>query len=377
MDKKTSFFSRLREYFGFDTEPEKDVGEPQVKPSEEIKSQNEDKDLGSDEEPKKMKERISEQRHEVKEMLDHMIMPEERTLRNYMSMNFWRSKREEYRKIKEKEKEDLNVYKVLSDGARPTIEYYILTILSCIIATGGLIVGSTAIIIGAMIVAPLMTPILAFSLGVIWGDIKLMRTSLESILKGAAVAVLISAVITLFVPETTYSPEIIARTKPTLYDIIVAIASGLVGAYGYANKKISSALVGIAIAVALMPPLCTIGIGLGSFDMDVTVGATTLFVINLVSISLAGAVVFWAMKIHPIHADKEEVKRRAIFEIVASVIILSAIAIPVGYFMVEAYSVGKAKSNVEEVLTEELSGTSIFDMKTEKTEGGYEIAVRS
>ena len=147
------------------------------------------------------------------------------------------------------------------------------------------------------------------------------------------------------------------------------------GAYGYANKKISSALVGIAIAVALMPPLCTIGIGLGSFDMDVTVGATTLFVINLVSISLAGAVVFWAMKIHPIHADKEEVKRRALFEIVASVIILSAIAIPVGYFMVEAYSVGKAKSNVEEVLTEELSGTSIFDMKTEKTEGGYEIAV--
>jgi uncharacterized hydrophobic protein (TIGR00341 family) len=371
MVEKKGFLAKVKQYFGFEMEPERGEETADAPPAvEEIKEKKEQHE-GEEEGPRKIKDRISEQRQEVRELFDHVIQPEERTLSNYMSMKFWQEKRGAYRKIKEKEKEDLNVFSVLSEGARPTIEYYILTILSCVIATSGLIVGSTAIIIGAMIVAPLMTPILAFSLGVIWGDLKLMRTSLESILKGAAVAILIAVFITLFVPETPYSPEILSRTKPSLYDIIVAIASGLVGAYGYANKKISSALVGIAIAVALMPPLCTIGIGLGNFDMEVALGAATLFIINLVSMLLAGAIVFWGMKIHPIKADQEEVKRRALFEIVLALTLLVAITIPVSIYMVETYTMGKAKGEATKILLEELPGTSIYDMRIEKQDDGY------
>ncbi|HPB81597.1 MAG TPA: TIGR00341 family protein, partial [Spirochaetota bacterium] len=282
-------------------------------------------------------------------------------------------KREQYAKIKSKEKQDLNVFKLLSDGARPTIEYYILTILSCIIATTGLIQGSTATIIGAMIVAPLMTPILAFSLGVIWGDIDLIKTSMQSIIKGTVIAILISALIAYLVPIPTYSGEIIARTKPSLFDIIVAVASGIVGAYGNANKKISNTLVGIAIAVALMPPLCTIGIGLGKFNIEIATGATILFIINLVSISLAGAIVFWAMKIHPVLADEGQVKKRALYQIAMSIIILVAISIPVGIYMWDGFKIATSQETVRKVMLQDYPGLSIFQMKTERIRHGHRL----
>ena len=321
----------------------------------------------------KVRERISATSQDVRGMLDHVIEPEERTLKNYISISFWKEKREQYAKIKSKEKQDLNVFKLLSDGARPTIEYYILTILSCIIATTGLIQGSTATIIGAMIVAPLMTPILAFSLGVIWGDIDLIKTSMQSIIKGTVIAILISALIAYLVPIPTYSGEIIARTKPSLFDIIVAVASGIVGAYGNANKKISNTLVGIAIAVALMPPLCTIGIGLGKFNIEIATGATILFIINLVSISLAGAIVFWAMKIHPVLADEGQVKKRALYQIAMSIIILVAISIPVGIYMWDGFKIATSQETVRKVMLQDYPGLSIFQMKTERIRHGHRL----
>jgi uncharacterized hydrophobic protein (TIGR00341 family) len=323
----------------------------------------------------KVRDKIASQKQEMRDMIDHVIEQEERTIKNYLSPKFWQEKSEEYRRIKRKEKEDLNVYQVLSNGARPTIEYYILTILSCIIATNGLIMDSTAVIIGAMIVAPLMTPILAFSLGVIWGDLKLIKTSLQSILKGTLVAIAISAAIAYLVPLPEYSQEILSRTKPTLYDIIVAIASGMVGAYGYANKKISTTLVGIAIAVALMPPLCTIGIGLGTFNKSITTGAIILYAINLISISLAGAVIFWGMKIHPRMADKEEVTKRALYQIILSIVILTGIAIPLGIYMYEKYHMVSALKTSREIIETELPDSSIFSMKTKKIKSGYILYV--
>lgn len=321
----------------------------------------------------KVRERISTTSQDVRGMLDHVIEPEERTLKNYISISFWKEKREQYAKIKSKEKQDLNVFKLLSDGARPTIEYYILTILSCIIATTGLIQGSTATIIGAMIVAPLMTPILAFSLGVIWGDIDLIKISMQSIVKGTVIAILISALIAYLVPIPTYSGEIIARTKPSLFDIIVAVASGIVGAYGNANKKISNTLVGIAIAVALMPPLCTIGIGLGKFNIEIATGATILFIINLVSISLAGAIVFWAMKIHPVLADEGQIKKRALYQIAMSIIILVAISIPVGIYMWDGFKIATSQETVRKVMLQDYPGLSIFQMKTERIRHGHRL----
>ncbi len=299
---------------------------------------------------KKEARRSKPEKENFKDVFSKLITPEERTVGNLVNPLFWREKTAEFLQIREKQKQDMSVFETLAIGAAPTKEYYVLTILSCIIATMGLIQGSAAVIIGAMIVAPLMTPILAFSLGVVWGDLFLIRISVASIIKGVFWAILISSAIAFLVPLPKLSPEIMARTTPSLFDVAVAIASGLVGAYGNANKKISNSLVGIAIAVALMPPLCTIGIGIGKMSMEVAGGATLLFLINLICISLSGAVVFWIMKVQPASADQSEVTRRAMSQIVVSVIILSLISIPVGIFMIDGYrketALGEARKKI-------------------------------
>ena len=272
----------------------------------------------------------------------------------------WPGILDDYRRDREKEKQDLNVYQVLSDGARPSIEYYVLTVLSCIIATAGLITGSTAVIIGAMIVAPLMTPILAFSLAVVWGDLALVRGSLFSLARGVVLAVGISALISVLVPIAAPSAEIISRTHPTLYDIIVALVAGVLGAYGYANRKINSAVVGIAIAVALMPPLCTVGIELGKGAYSSAAGASLLFAINLVSISLAGSVVFLVMKIHPRSEADGGAKRRALYQIVLSAAVLVAIAIPVAAYVRTGYILEQSRQAAARILTATLPGSRVF-----------------
>lgn len=367
-----SFFSRMKSLFSGE---EKSAEQPPASDDPKAQGQTRDAKAPSAEEEAKGRARLAAQTDEIRRMFQHVIEPEERTLKNYISPSFWKTKRDQYRQIKDKEKQDLNVYQMLSDGARPTIEYYILTVLSCVIATTGLLQGSTATIIGAMIVAPLMTPILAFSLGVIWGDILLVRTALFSLLKGMLLAVFISATIAYYIPMAGYSSEILARTQPTLFDIIVALASGIVGAYGNANKKISNTLVGIAIAVALMPPLCTVGIGLGTANMEVAGGAFLLFLINLVSISLAGAVVFWGMKIHPALADQEQIKKRALYQIVLSILLLTAIAVPVGLYMWNGYTLSKARRTVQETVRREMPGVTIFDMQSEKRGDRYQFLI--
>jgi uncharacterized hydrophobic protein (TIGR00271 family) len=354
----------------------KETNEDSEKSEEEREEEQEEKE---EKERKKEKEKeenkTKPKAEEIRSVIGHLVEPEERKIKNYLNPGFWIKKYDEYKDVREKERQDLGIYEILREGAKPSTEYYILTILSCVIATFGLIQGSSATIIGAMIVAPLMTPMLAFSLGVVWGDISLIRISVVSIGKGILWALIISAVISVTVPLPSFHNEIMSRTAPTLYDILVAIASGLVGAYGYANKKISNSLIGIAIAVALMPPLCVVGIGIGTFNAGIALGAALLFLINLVSIGLAGALVFWWMKIHPIFADQKDVKKRALSQIVISIAVLLIISIPVGIFMYDVYKSGESEKDIGTILEKEFPRLTIFDIKRKKEEGKYFITI--
>jgi len=349
------------------SDPEGDKkGEKQKEERSLMRPLSETDDEDDDEKKRRLSERISDTRQTVEEMFERVIEPDERTLSNYFNVDFWRDKYEKYQTIRKKEEGDLSTHKALSVGATPTREYYILTVLSTVIATAGLIMGSTAVVIGAMIVAPLMTPILALSLGVVWGDLRLMRNSLVSIMYGSSLAVLISAFMAFLLPEVAYTDEILARARPGLYDIVVGVASGLVGAYGFANRKVSSSLVGIAIAVALLPPLCTVGIGLGFLDMQVAVGALALFIINLASISLAGSVVFWILQIHPFDADRDEVKRRALSQIALSLVLLLLISLPLVYFTYDRYRLKSATGDAVAAVEKYLPEARVLDMTTER-----------
>jgi len=184
------------------------------------------------------------------------------------------------------------IYQCISTGSEPKLSFYILVILSTIIATYGLIANSTAVVIGAMIVAPLMTPIVGIALSLVSGDSHLFKFAMVAEIVG----VLCSIGLGFFAGKITFgvelSTEILARTQPLPYDILVALAAGLAGAYSLVNPRINAALAGVAIAVSLVPPLATIGICLSLGRYDLALGAFLLFFANFLAIQLASVFIF-------------------------------------------------------------------------------------
>ncbi|WP_291991528.1 TIGR00341 family protein [Candidatus Accumulibacter sp. ACC003] len=158
------------------------------------------------------------------------------------------------------------------------------------IATIGLLLNSPAVIIGAMLISPLMGPIVGSGMAIATLDVDLGRKSVRTLALGTVAAVAFTALIVLLSPVKELTPELLARTRPNLFDLVVAILSGTAGGYAMIRGR-GGAIVGVAIATALMPPLATIGYGLVTENWPVARGALLLFVTNMVAISLSVAAV--------------------------------------------------------------------------------------
>ncbi len=191
----------------------------------------------------------------------------------------------------------------LREAARPDFDFFVLVVLSSVIATLGLLTDSVAVIIGAMLVAPLMTPIIGVGLAALVGDSVLLRDAFWGLLRGSLTAVLIAAFFAFLTRQltlpfdvfSTLPAEVMARTRPSPLDLFIALAGGLAAAFALVLPSISEALPGVAIATALMPPLCTIGIGLAFGRWDVAGGALLLFITNAITIAFASMAVFFIM----------------------------------------------------------------------------------
>lgn len=198
----------------------------------------------------------------------------------------------------------------LSDAASPGFDFFLLVVLSCSIATFGLITNSAAVIIGAMLVAPFMSPILGLSLASVAGKRRMFQRSVVALVEGALLAVFLSAVLGWlarllpFDALTTLPGEVLARTQPTPFDLGIALAGGAAASYALAQPRLSAALPGVAIATALMPPLCTVGIGISLGNPAVALGALLLFATNFITISFSGIVVFVLLGFRPIHPEE-------------------------------------------------------------------------
>ena len=177
-------------------------------------------------------------------------------------------------------------------GANPSLSYYVMLFISGVIATLGLLAGSTAAIIGAMIVAPLMGPIVAMAFAITMGNRRLFKQSGLSVLTGSLMTVLTAYLISELLGITTMNSEILQRTQPTLIDLVIGLAAGAAGSFAKTRREIADALPGVAIAVALVPPLGVIGIGLALGSQTVTIGSTLLFLTNLGGIILSSGLVF-------------------------------------------------------------------------------------
>jgi uncharacterized hydrophobic protein (TIGR00271 family) len=276
--------------------------------------------------------------------------------------------------------EQLELREAMSESARPGVNYFVLITLSCIIASLGLLLDSAAVVIGAMLVAPLMSPILAFSLGMVLGDVRLIRLSVEAVFKGVALAVMIAIFAGIFSPFKEPTNEIMARTQPTLLDLAVALASGMAGAYALARKEVSAALPGVAIAAALMPPLGAVGLGLALGRPQVAGGAFLLFLTNLASISLAGVLVFILVGVRP-ETWRPEARRQIRRSLVGFALLLLVLAIPLAVIMGGIVRDTARRNTVQDVLVENVvaqGGDLVeFEYQTEEGELVVVATVRS
>lgn len=183
--------------------------------------------------------------------------------------------------------------------ASPHLDYSVLIMVSAVLASLGLLLNNPAVIIGAMLVAPLMQPLIGLAVGSTIGRIRLMGRALGTLALGVAAALLISALIGLLHGPGAPTTEMLSRGHLGWLDIGVALASGFVGAYAMARKDIPGALAGVAIAAALMPPLCTVGLALGAGDIKLSIYSGLLFLMNTVCISLAAWAVFLWLGMRP------------------------------------------------------------------------------
>ena len=199
-----------------------------------------------------------------------------------------------------------------------------MTLMSAGIAILGLLLSSPAVVIGAMLISPLMGPILGLGFGLALFDLAEIRRALVSLAAGVLLAVFFCALIVLISPLQTVTTEIAARTRPNLFDLGVAIFSGLAGTYAMIRGR-HGAIVGVAIAVALMPPLAVMGFGLATLNLPILWGATFLFLTNLIAIGFSAAVLAriygFAGRLSP---------RQTGLQIVLVLGMLAAFAVPLG-----------------------------------------------
>jgi uncharacterized hydrophobic protein (TIGR00271 family) len=245
-------------------------------------------------------------------------------------------------------REQAKVYRGVYQGAQPDTDYFVMMGLAAMIATYGLLQGSTAVIIGAMLVAPLFTPILAISLAVVRGDIRLLKVAFESALKGIALAIGLSALLTVLSPLRSVTHEITARINPNLFDLAVALVSGAAGAYAVAREDVSTSLPGVAIAAALVPPLGVIGIGIAMWDVNIAGGASLLFITNLIAIAFAGAITLLLLGFRPTPGAEQKARLR--FGLTTSLVMLIAIMIPLAIVFINTARESQTYQVVETTL---------------------------
>jgi uncharacterized hydrophobic protein (TIGR00271 family) len=257
------------------------------------------------------------------------------------------------------------------DSAVPSVDFYVLIILAAMIASLGLLQNSAAVIIGAMLVAPLMSPILAMAMGIVRGDLDLLKMASEATAKGVFMAILVGIAMVILSPINGPTSEILARTQPNVLDLMVALASGAAAGYAVSRSQVAAALPGVAIAAALVPPLCVVGYGIGTSQLNYAAGALLLFTTNLVAIVLAAALIFLALGFYPRDTGRQELWQR----LRAPILLMAGITAILVATTVFTVRDANARAEIERVLTDAVAehGGALQALAINRRENRYEI----
>ncbi|MEA2112463.1 MAG: TIGR00341 family protein [Patescibacteria group bacterium] len=198
--------------------------------------------------------------------------------------------------LEERDKADA-VEKLITQST-PSQDFFLMMALSVLTAVFGVLLGNVAIVIGSMLIAPLLSPILSLSLGITIADSKLIRRSIQTIVKSLTVGVGVSAVATLIFGAGKIPENLVVSSNPSLLYVAVSVVAGFAATFALIKPKLNETLPGVAIAVALIPPIALIGIGLAEMSWTMMTNALILFGLNIVGIIFAGMVTFSLMNFH-------------------------------------------------------------------------------
>ena len=236
-------------------------------------------------------------------------------------------------------------------AGRYLVRFTVLLFLSAVIAANGVIEDSTATVIGAMIIAPLMTPILATTAALVMGDATRAWRSAFVVAAGVAGVIALAALlgaIAVHVVDFHHNSQIISRVSPRLLDLIVALAAGTAGAVATSRDDIADSLPGVAISIALVPPLCVVGVSLSAAQWTDAWGAFLLFLTNFLSILLAGGAVFGLLGLGAAAtATNSHLNRGRAYRVIFAGILL--VAIPLSMATVKVFRDSTAQANITQI----------------------------
>lgn len=249
--------------------------------------------------------------------------------------------------------ERVAVFEKLQTGSRWNFDFFLLISLSTAIASLGLLQDSAAVVIGAMLVAPLMTPLLGAGLALVQGNLPLIRRTSFSIGVGFFTAVAIGVIAGWSVGLPSLTPQLLARGAPNLLDLVIAFLSGIAAAHCSSREGLSAALPGVAIAAALVPPIATVGICFASGETSNAGGAALLFGTNVVAIVLGAAASFYGGGIRP--ASTKGAEQPWVRHVLLSLLLIVAVlTVPLGSYLVASIAGAPPIADVER---EELAAT--------------------
>lgn len=252
------------------------------------------------------------------------------------------------------------------DPARRYTSFIWLLVLSSVIATGGIAAGSSAVIIGAMLIAPLMSPMLGTTLAIVTGRpkdaVRTFAMTAAGVLVSITVAIGVAAIIPVGV-DTATNAEVLARTSPRLVDLVIALAAGATASLAAIREDIPDAVPGVAIAASIVPPLCVIGVSIFEGDLDAALGAWLLFVANYFAIQVMGLAVFLIAGLGRGAATKKSKEIRYFWYGAAAVGIV-AVSIPLFMSSADIASQASSERTVRSIVQEWVSDADGYRVKS-------------
>ena len=255
----------------------------------------------------------------------------------------------------------------LYDDLHVRLRDTMILICSIFIASIGLNMNSTAVVIGAMLISPLMTPIVGLGFGLAIFDTRLIKQSLKVLFTQVLVSLLVSALYFWISPLSYASSELIARTSPTIWDVLIAIAGGIAGVIGSRKKEANNIVPGVAIATALMPPICTAGYGLAIGNGRFLFGALYLFLINCVFIMLINIVGTRIMMKKSALSSFKELNIKMRIGLISLIVLL---VLPASYSAVTLTMNEKRKQEIKQFVGKEFANYTVINQvyKSKKNE---------